>query len=70
MVAKDDENKPTVVPSLILENKEDVKRFIEALRIKEIKNAMREQMDDAHSHIEVENANEILKDQRCKIEFR
>ena len=46
---------------LILESKEDVKRFIEALRIREIKNAMREQMDDAHSHIEVEKANEILK---------
>jgi hypothetical protein len=31
---------------------------------------MREQMDDAKSHIEVENASEILKDQRCKIQFR
>jgi uncharacterized protein (TIGR00369 family) len=69
MVAKDDTDKPTVVPVLILENKEDVKRFIEALRIKEIKNAMRDQMDDARSHIEVENASEILKDQRCKIQF-
>jgi acyl-CoA hydrolase len=70
MVAKGDDDKPAVVPTLILENKEDVKRFIEALRIKEIKNAMKEQMDDAHSHIEVENASEVLKDQRCKIEFK
>jgi uncharacterized protein (TIGR00369 family) len=69
MVAKDDDDNPTVVPVLILENKEDVKRFIEALRIKEIKNTMRDQMDDARSHIEVENASEILKDQRCKIQF-
>jgi uncharacterized protein (TIGR00369 family) len=69
MVAKGDDDKPTVVPLLILEHKEDVKRFIEALRIKEIKNAMREQMDDARSHIEVEKAHEILKDQRCKIQF-
>jgi hypothetical protein len=55
------------VPELILENKEDVKRFIEAMRVKEIRTAMREQMDDAKSHIEVERAEEILKGQRCKI---
>jgi uncharacterized protein (TIGR00369 family) len=70
MVAKGDDDKPAVVPALLLENKEDVKRFIEAMRMKEIRNTMREQMDDAKSHIEVENANEILKDQRCKIQFR
>jgi len=67
MVAKDDDDKPALVPELILENKEDIKRFIEAMRVKEIRNAMREQMDDAKSHIEVERAEEILKDQRCKI---
>ncbi|HCZ35154.1 MAG TPA: acyl-CoA thioesterase [Cytophagales bacterium] len=69
MVAKDDNDKPAVVPELILENKEDIKRFIEAMRVKEIRNAMREQMDDAKSHIEVERAEEILKDQRCKIQL-
>jgi uncharacterized protein (TIGR00369 family) len=70
MVAKGDDDKPAVVPALILENKEDIKRFIEAMRMKEIRSAMREQMDDAKSHIEVENANEVLKDQRCKIQFK
>jgi uncharacterized protein (TIGR00369 family) len=70
MVAKSDDDKPAVVPPLFLENKEDVKRFIEAMRMKEIRSAMREQMDDAKSHIEVENANEVLKDQRCKIQFK
>jgi len=70
MVAKDDDDKPAVVPALILENREDVKRFIEAMRMKEIRSLVREQMDDAKSHIEVERANEILKDQRCKIHFK
>jgi uncharacterized protein (TIGR00369 family) len=69
MVAKGDDDKPTVVPKLILESKEDIKRFIEAMRMKEIKDAVREQMDDAKSHIEVANANDILKDQRCKIQL-
>jgi uncharacterized protein (TIGR00369 family) len=67
MVAKGDDDKPAQVPRLILENKEDVKRFIEAMRMKEIKNAVREKMDDAKSHIEVDRADEILKGQRCKI---
>jgi uncharacterized protein (TIGR00369 family) len=69
MVAKGDDDKPALVPALILTNKEDVKRFIEAMRMKEIRSAMREKMDDAKSHIEVENASEVLKDQRCKIQF-
>jgi len=69
MVAKGDDDKPAIVPKLILENREDVKRFIEAMRMKEIRSIMREQMDDAKSHIEVENASEVLKDQRCKIQY-
>jgi len=69
MVAKGDDDKPAMVPKLILENREDVKRFIEAMRMKEIRSIMREQMDDAKSHIEVENASEVLKDQRCKIQY-
>jgi len=65
MVAKGDDDKPTLVPKLILENREDVKRFIEAMNMKKIREAVREQMDDAKSHIEVERASQILKDQRC-----
>jgi uncharacterized protein (TIGR00369 family) len=69
MVAKDDDNTPTEVPELILQSREDVKRFIEAMRMKEIKLAVRESMDDAKSHIEVERAREILLEERCVIEY-
>jgi uncharacterized protein (TIGR00369 family) len=69
MVAKGDDDKPTTVPQLILENKEEVKRFIECMRMKEIKLAVKEQMDDARSHIEVENAGQILTNERCIIQF-
>lgn len=65
MVAKDDDNKPTEVPKLILENREHIKRFIESMNMKKIKSAIREQMDDARSNIHVENATEILKNERC-----
>ncbi|MCA6379499.1 MAG: acyl-CoA thioesterase [Cytophagales bacterium] len=70
MVAKNDDDKPTQVPELILENDEDVKRFIEAMRMKEIKNSVKAKMDDAKSKIEVDNARELLKDQRCQIKIR
>jgi uncharacterized protein (TIGR00369 family) len=69
MVAKGDDNKPMQVPELILENEEDIKRFIEAMRVREIKEKVREEMDDAKSTVEVGHANEILKDQRCIIKL-
>ena len=53
--------------ALILENDEEIKRFIEALRMKEIKSKVRDAMDDAKSTLEVVNANEILKNERCII---
>ncbi|HWA35046.1 MAG TPA: acyl-CoA thioesterase [Cyclobacteriaceae bacterium] len=70
MVAKGPDEKPTMVPRLILETKEDVKRFIEAMRVREIKAAMKEQMDDAKSNIEVERAADILKNERCVIALK
>ncbi|MBS1558562.1 MAG: acyl-CoA thioesterase [Bacteroidetes bacterium] len=70
MVAKDDNNKPMEVPKLILENEEDIKRFIEALRVREIKEKVREEMDDVKSTIEATNAKEVLKDERCVIKIR
>jgi uncharacterized protein (TIGR00369 family) len=65
MVAKGDDDKPALVPKLILENKEDIKRFIEAMQMKEIKNAIKEKTDDARSNIHVEQAPELLKNERC-----
>jgi uncharacterized protein (TIGR00369 family) len=67
MVAKDDDDKPAEVPELILEGKEDVKRFIEAMRMKEIKNKTKSEMSDAKSHIQIDRAEELLKNERCII---
>jgi len=69
MVAKDDNNKPREVPALILEDNEDVKRFIEAMRVREIKEKVRVEMDDAKSTIEIANASELLKNERCIIKL-
>jgi uncharacterized protein (TIGR00369 family) len=65
MVAKDDEERPAIVPRLILETREDVKRFIEAMNVRTVKATMKEQMNDARSHIDIANAAELLKNERC-----
>ena len=69
MVAKGDDNKPAVVPELILENREDVKRFIEAMHMKEIRAKVKEEMNDVKSQVAVENASVVLKNERCIIQF-
>jgi acyl-CoA hydrolase len=69
MVAKGDDNQPVEVPVLMLENREDVKRFIEAKRMKEIRNKQKDEMDDVKSKIHVEQARDLLKDDRCLIAF-
>jgi uncharacterized protein (TIGR00369 family) len=65
MVAKGDDDKPALVPELLLETKEEVKRFIEAMHLKKIRSQIKAGMDDAKSVMEVANAAETLKNERC-----
>lgn len=69
MVAKGEDDKPTEVPALVLESEEEVKRFIEAMKMKEIRGKVKDEMDDAKSKIEVTRAAEILKNERCIIRY-
>lgn len=70
MVAKGDDDMPTPVPELILETKEEVRRCIEAIRMKEIKNKVKEEMDDVKSDIHIDEARKILKNERCVVRLR
>lgn len=70
MVAKGDDDKPTLVPELMLETKEEIRRCIEAIRMREIKNKVKEELDDAKSSIHLEEATEILKNERCVVRLR
>lgn len=69
MVAKGDDEKPALVPPLLLESRDDVRRFIEAMHMKTIKQKMREEMDDSNSDIKVDQAKDLLKDERCVIQL-
>ena len=70
MVTKGEDDKPTTVPALILENREQVKRFLESMRMKEIKQSVKAMMNDIKSQIEVDDAHHLLKKEPCIISYR
>ena len=69
MVAKGEDDRPAPVPELILENREQVKRFIESMGMKAIKRSVNAKMDDAKSKIAVDDAERLLKNERCIIAY-
>nr|WP_295927341.1 acyl-CoA thioesterase [uncultured Dyadobacter sp.] len=69
MVAKDDSNKPTVVPELVLENEDDARRFLEAIKRRELKEKYRDAFDNAKTRLDVQDNLDKLADQRCLIAY-
>jgi uncharacterized protein (TIGR00369 family) len=67
MVAKDDKGKPTQVPGLILESKEEVKRFLEAIKRKELKATYKTELQNARISLMVDAESSLLKEERCKL---
>ena len=67
MVAKDDDNKPVMIPGLILENRDQVRRFIEAKRRKEIKQSYKQEVNSITVPDEYELCQEMLAGERCQI---
>ena len=69
MVAKDETNKPTQVPGLILENREEVRRFLEAIKRKEMKALFQEEFDNVKTNLTVEQELNKLEGERCKVSY-
>jgi len=67
MVAKNDDNKPTFVPPLILESHEEVRRFVEAMKRRELQRSFKEKMDETKSNLNLDKALKSLESQRCKV---
>lgn len=65
MVAKDDNGHPTMVPGLILESKEEVKRFLEAIKRKELRATYKKELQQARISLLIDTENELLKNERC-----
>lgn len=69
MVAKDEHGKVARVPGLILESRDDARRFLEAMHRLELRARYRTELDDAKTSVEVETHKHLLDDQRCRLEF-
>ena len=67
MVAKDENDKPQLVPGLILETRDDIRRFIEAVKRKELKAAYKKEMQEAKSNLTLEEELEKLKGERFRL---
>ena len=67
MVAKDDDGKLAKVPELVLENNEDIRRFLEAMKRKEIKASYKTILDNAKTSMEIDENVHLLDNERCII---
>jgi uncharacterized protein (TIGR00369 family) len=67
MVAKDEKGKPTPVPGLELQTKEEVRRFMEAMRRKEIKAQSADQFNMIKSRLAVDQELPNLEGERCRL---
>lgn len=67
MVAKDEQNMPVLVPGLILENKEQVRRFVEAKRRRQLKQNYKREENEIKVPESEEQCMEMLADERCII---
>lgn len=69
MVAKDENGQVTQVPGLILESKDDARRFLEAIKRKELKNTYKKELHNAKTLLEVDLNRHLFANERCKITF-
>lgn len=69
MVAKNDEGKLVKVPGLTLGTEEDVRRFIEAIKRKQLKQVYKVELDNAKTSIKNEVDKKLLEGERCNFSF-
>ncbi|MDB5025041.1 MAG: acyl-CoA thioesterase [Mucilaginibacter sp.] len=67
MVAKDEKNQPVLVPGLILENRDHVRRFFEAGRRKQLKQNYKQEADQINVPESEEICKQMLTGERCLI---
>jgi uncharacterized protein (TIGR00369 family) len=67
MVAKNDDGSLMTVPSLILNTKEDVRRFAEAVKRKQLRKGYQQQMEAEKSVFTLEKQKELIVNQRCEV---
>ena len=67
MVAKNEAEQPTEVPPLLLETPEDVRRFLEAMKRKELRASYSEHFDNARTRMLLNENLDKLQHERCQL---
>lgn len=67
MVAKDEYNRPTQVPGLILESQTEVRRFVEAMRRKELRQNYKQEVELIKAPTNYKKYEHLLKNERCEL---
>lgn len=72
MVAKDENDNLKSVPGLILETKEEVRRYMEAIKRKELKADYKRELENKKTRLAVEDKTELekLAKERCIIKYK
>ncbi|MFN6944239.1 MAG: acyl-CoA thioesterase [Cytophagaceae bacterium] len=65
MVSKGQDDKLMEVPGLILETKEELKKYLEAIKRREIKGSYKKSMAEVQETLDVDQELYILKNERC-----
>lgn len=68
MVCMGTDSKPKEIPGLILENREDVRRYLEAIKRKELKNNYKEELNNQKTRIAIDKELHKLDNERCIID--
>lgn len=67
MVAKDERHQSMLVPGLILETEKQIRRFMEAIKRKELKLAMKNETRNIKTSFSLPEAIRLLQNERCII---
>lgn len=67
MVCKGTDGKPRQVPALSLESRDDVRRFLEAIKRRKLRQSYKEELDNVKTNLAVDTEIDKLLHERCKI---
>jgi acyl-CoA hydrolase len=69
MVAKGDDDKPAQVPGLMLEDRDDARRFLEALKRRELAQRYQSEFAEAKHELAIEQELYRLEGERCQLAY-
>jgi uncharacterized protein (TIGR00369 family) len=67
MVRKGEDGRPQAVPGLILESREDLRRYLEAIKRQDLRAQYDRELDNARTELSIEEDLHLLQGRRCQI---